>query len=200
MPTGNEATVAMASKQVVILDRDGTIVVDRNYLDDPAGLEFEPGAAEGLRRLYERGHRLVIITNQSGVGRGLFSLARLAEIHARLEAMVVSIGARLEAIYFCPHAPDAECSCRKPELALLKQAASDLGFEPSAAIVIGDKMSDVEFGQRAGAATILMAAAGGTFENRQPQPDFVAANLIEASRWIEHRTDASRGAGPEQRR
>jgi len=190
----------MASKQVVILDRDGTIVVDRNYLDDPAGLEFEPGAAEGLRRLYERGHRLVIITNQSGVGRGLFSLARLAEIHARLEAMVVSIGARLEAIYFCPHAPDAECSCRKPELALLKQAASDLGFEPSAAIVIGDKMSDVEFGQRAGAATILMAAAGGTFENRQPQPDFVAANLIEASRWIEHRTDASRGAGPEQRR
>jgi D-glycero-D-manno-heptose 1,7-bisphosphate phosphatase len=171
------------TKKVVILDRDGTIVVDRNYLSDPAGLEFEPGAAEGLRSMYERGCRLVVITNQSGIGRGLFSHRRLLEIHDRLRQMVESTGARLEGIYYCPHTPDDGCDCRKPGLALFREAASELGFDASSAVVIGDKISDVEFGRRAGAATILVGANSSDLVS-EARPDFVAADLIQAATFI----------------
>jgi D-glycero-D-manno-heptose 1,7-bisphosphate phosphatase len=174
-----------AAPETIVLDRDGTIVVDRHYLDDPRGLEFEPGAAEGLQRLHHRGHRLVVITNQSGVGRGRFSLARLAEIHDRLESMVESVGARLSGIYFCPHLPDDRCSCRKPELGLLRQAAADLGFDPRSAVVIGDKMSDVEFGARAGARTVLIAPAGPIGAGQDIRPDLIAADLLQAADWID---------------
>jgi D-glycero-D-manno-heptose 1,7-bisphosphate phosphatase len=119
---------------VVILDRDGTIVIDRGYLDDPAGLEFLPAAAEGLRYLHQRGYRLVVITNQSGIGRGRFTAERLGEIHDRFNEMVRAAGAHIEAIYFFPHRPDDGCDCRKPGSALLLQAAAELGFEPAQAV------------------------------------------------------------------
>jgi D-glycero-D-manno-heptose 1,7-bisphosphate phosphatase len=172
-----------ASKRVVILDRDGTVVIDRGYLSDPAGLEFEPGAADGLRWLHSHACRLVVITNQSGVGRGYFPLERLTAMNARLNEMVESAGARLEGIYFCPHAPDAHCDCRKPALGLLRRAATDLGFDPGTAFVIGDKETDIQFGRRAGATTLLIspnppAAPPGT------QPDLVVSNLLEAARAV----------------
>jgi len=169
--------------KVVILDRDGTIIVDREYLSDSAGLEFLPGAAEGLRWFYERGYRLVVITNQSGVGRGYFSLDRLDEIHEKFREMVSALGVRLERIYYCPHAPEAECDCRKPKPGLLLRAASELHFLPSDAIVIGDKSSDVEFGRRVGATTILIAADASRVV--QPIPNFVVQDLLEAARAIE---------------
>jgi D-glycero-D-manno-heptose 1,7-bisphosphate phosphatase len=172
-----------AADKVVILDRDGTLVIDRGYLDDPAGLEFEPGAAEGLRRLYSHGYRLVVITNQSGVGRGFFALERLEAMNARLNVMVENAGARLEGIYFCPHTPDAGCTCRKPALGLLTRAASDLSFNPATAVMIGDKESDIEFGRRAGATTILI----GVDARKAPvrfRPDMVAPNLMEAARAL----------------
>ena len=174
-----------AHDQVIVLDRDGTIVVDRHYLDDPLGLEFEPNAAEGLRRLYQRGHRLVVVTNQSGIGRGMFSLGRLAEIHARLNAMLNSAGVRLAGIYFCPHLPEDGCACRKPGPGLMMQAAADLGFDPTKAVVIGDKMSDVEFGARVGASTILIARGPEMKVAPEPRPDLIAADLLEAARWID---------------
>jgi D-glycero-D-manno-heptose 1,7-bisphosphate phosphatase len=170
--------------RVVILDRDGTVVADRHYLSDPADLKLLPGAAEGLRWLYEHGYRLVVITNQSGVGRGFFSLERLLEIHDRFRDMVSGAGAELEEIYFCPHKPEDHCECRKPRLGLLMRAASELHFNPANAIVIGDKMSDVEFGRRAGATTILIAPdQSDTFG--ELAPNFVTANLIDAARTIE---------------
>jgi len=169
--------------KVVVLDRDGTIVIDREYLSDPAGLEFMPGAAESLRRLHELGFRLVIATNQSGVGRGLYTLDQLHRIHERLHDMVQSAGAALAGIYYCPHAPGDGCSCRKPAPGLLVQAASELGFDPSAAIVVGDKLSDVEFGRRAGATTILLSS------HRLPKgapvvPNHIVQNLMEAAQTI----------------
>jgi D-glycero-D-manno-heptose 1,7-bisphosphate phosphatase len=173
-------------EKVIILDRDGTIVVDRNYLSDPADLEFEVDAAEGLRLMYERGYRLVVITNQSGVGRGLFSLERLEEIHDRLRQMAESIGVRFERIYYCPHAPDAGCLCRKPQIGLFEQAASELGFDRSSAVVIGDKMSDVEFGQRAGATTVFVAAHSPRLP-AGPTPDFIVRDLVQAAQVIERR-------------
>ena len=173
----------LRSDKVVILDRDGTVVVDRGYLDDPAGLEFEPGAAEGLHWLYSHGYRLIVITNQSGIGRGLFSLDRLEAMNARLSEMVELAGARLSGLYFCPHAPDANCNCRKPALGLMTKAASELGFAPASAIVIGDKESDIEFGRRAGAKTILIAADQSKVAFRFA-PDIIAANLLEAARAV----------------
>jgi D-glycero-D-manno-heptose 1,7-bisphosphate phosphatase len=173
---------AAASNKVAILDRDGTIVIDRGYLDDPAGLEFAPGAAQGLTWLYSHGYRLVVITNQSGVGRGLFTLERVAAMNARLHTMVAQIGARLDGIYVCPHAPDAGCACRKPALALLTRAAADLGFDPAAAVVIGDKASDIEFGRRAGSTTLLIAADAAA--NAGVKADIVAPNLLEAARAV----------------
>jgi D-glycero-D-manno-heptose 1,7-bisphosphate phosphatase len=177
-----------AADKVVILDRDGTIVIDRGYLDDPAGLEFEPGAAEGLQWLYSHGYRLVVITNQSGVGRGFYALERLEAMNARLNVMVENAGARLEGIYACPHAPDAGCTCRKPALGLLTRAVADLGFDPASAIMIGDKESDIEFGRRAGATTILIAAAAPA-ANVRIRPDVIAPNLMEAARAVTSRHD-----------
>jgi D-glycero-D-manno-heptose 1,7-bisphosphate phosphatase len=167
------------TKKVVILDRDGTIVIDRNYLSDPAGLEFLPGAADGLKWLHESGHRLVVITNQSGIGRGLFTLARLEAMHARLREMVLESGARLDGIYFCPHRPEDKCDCRKPATRLLLDAASELGFDPADAVVIGDKDSDIEFGHRAGALTMLVARGESKYTSRAA--DYVVRDLREAA-------------------
>jgi D-glycero-D-manno-heptose 1,7-bisphosphate phosphatase len=175
--------------RAVILDRDGTIVIDRGYLDDPAGLEFTPGAAEGLRWLHSHGHRLVVITNQSGVGRGLFTLDRLESMNARLRAMVAEAGARLEGIYYCPHAPGTACACRKPAPGLLLQAAHELGFDPSAAVVIGDKASDVELGHRVGAATVLISDDTCQATDLTGRPDFVAADLLRAASWVTSRRE-----------
>jgi D-glycero-D-manno-heptose 1,7-bisphosphate phosphatase len=166
--------------RVVLLDRDGTMVVDRGYLDNAAGLEFLPGAAEGLRLLYTQGYRLAVITNQSGIGRGMFPLARLNEMNARLAAMVSEAGARLDGIYFCPHTPQDKCDCRKPATGLITQAAAELNFDPRSAVVIGDKNSDIECGLRAGATTVLISAARSTGRMRI-KADAVAADLVGAA-------------------
>jgi D-glycero-D-manno-heptose 1,7-bisphosphate phosphatase len=190
--------------RVVLLDRDGTVVIDRGYLADPSGLEFEPGAAEGLRLLHASGHRLLIVTNQSGVGRGYFPLERLLAMNARLHAMAQAAGAPLEAIYYCPHAPEEACDCRKPAQGLMRLASAELHFDPRTAVVIGDRDSDVEFGRRAGATTILLdagvpgpteapgrgpaAGAGSPPSGGQPtaesRADRVEPNLLAAARWL----------------
>jgi D-glycero-D-manno-heptose 1,7-bisphosphate phosphatase len=188
-------TLAAAAGAVVLLDRDGTIIVDRDYLDDPSGLEFTAGAADGLRSLHAQGYRLVVVTNQSGVGRGLFSLEQLEKIHRRLREMVRDAGAELSGIYFCPHRSEERCGCRKPETGLVTQAVADLEFDPATAIVIGDKASDVELGRRVGARTILirptadavLASPSGRKIQENPaidSPDFIATGLDDAARLI----------------
>lgn len=172
--------------KVVILDRDGTVIVDRPYQHDPEALAFEAGAAEGLRWLHLRGHRLVVVTNQSGIGRGLFSVEQLDAVHERLRSMVETAGAKLAGIYACPHAPEAGCSCRKPEQALMQRASADLGFDPRDSVVIGDKKSDVEFGRRAGATSILLAAADSA-EARATNAAAIAPNLLAAARLVTSR-------------
>lgn len=180
-----------ASGKVVILDRDGTIVVDRGYLADPAGLEFLPGAAEGLRLMHQRGCRLVVITNQSGVGRGLFSLGRLHEMNSRLEDMVRLRDARIERIYYCPHRPDENCRCRKPQTKLLMDAARDLSFEPAKAVVIGDKSADIEFGRRAGAVTMLVSSDGLSSDGKRTAADYVVRDLLDAAAMIDRLESAA---------
>jgi D-glycero-D-manno-heptose 1,7-bisphosphate phosphatase len=170
--------------KVVILDRDGTIVFDRHYLNDPAGLEFLPGAAEGLRSMYMQGYRLLVITNQSGIGRGRISLQAMQQMNHRLMDMVADAGARLERIYFCPHRPDDHCDCRKPEPKLLLAAATELGFAAERSVVIGDKPSDIEFGAAVGATTMLVVATahGG---HEAARADYVVQDLVQAAQLLQ---------------
>jgi D-glycero-D-manno-heptose 1,7-bisphosphate phosphatase len=171
------------SDKVVILDRDGTMVIDRGYLADPDRLEFTPGAPEALRWLSQSGYRLVVITNQSGIGRGLFSRDDVEAMNARLHDMVERVGSKLTKIYYCPHAPEAYCACRKPNLALMEQAATELGFSPREAVVVGDKDSDIEFGFRVGARAILIASETPD-ASRRIVSSLTVPNLMEAARSI----------------
>jgi D-glycero-D-manno-heptose 1,7-bisphosphate phosphatase len=167
--------------RVVILDRDGTVVIDRHYLSDPDGLMFLPGAAEGLRSMYSQGCRLVVITNQSGVGRGMFSIETLERMNVRLREMVRQSGARLERIYYCPHRPEDACLCRKPGTGLMTEAAGELGFDPRQAVVIGDKPTDVEFGRNSGATTLLIASDPSSARACSARADHVVRDLREAA-------------------
>jgi D-glycero-D-manno-heptose 1,7-bisphosphate phosphatase len=158
----------------VFLDRDGTIVVDKHYLADADGLELLPNAAAGLRELQDLGGRLVVVTNQSGVGRGYFDEAALAAMNARLEELLAAEGVELAGIYACPHAPDAGCDCRKPATGLFTRAGDELGLELEGSFVVGDGESDVEAGARIGATTIRIGVEA---------PDLVAAaELVRARR------------------
>lgn len=176
---------AATPRRAVILDRDGTIVVDHGYLDDPQKLSLLPGAADGLRALHERGHPLLIVSNQSGVGRRLLTLGRMHEVNARLERMLAALGVPLKGIYCCPHAPEEGCACRKPGTRLVLQAAATLGFDPAECVVIGDKSSDVELGRRLRATAMLVSANGRASDGAWVEPDYLIRDLTEAARIIE---------------
>lgn len=169
-----------------IFDRDGTLIAERNYLSDPGGVELLPGAAEAIERVAQAGYGVVVVTNQSGVGRGYFTLEDVGKVHARMLELLGPAAARIEKIYVCPHGPGEECACRKPRTGLLEQAARELGLDTARSVVVGDKAADVELARRAGAAAVLVTTgygaevlAGGTVE-----PDFVAADLNAAAEWI----------------
>jgi D-glycero-D-manno-heptose 1,7-bisphosphate phosphatase len=171
-----------ARRRAIILDRDGTIIVDHGYLDDPGKVEFLPGALEGLREWHALGHPLIVISNQSGIGRGVLTIARVLEINARMQQLLRAAGAPLDGIYFCPHGPTDGCDCRKPGSRLVEDAAAELSFEPADAVVIGDKSSDIELGRRLGAVTMLVSADGRASDGIHAEPDYVVASLLEAAR------------------
>src|SRR5262245_31050194 len=181
----------MSARRFVVLDRDGTLIVEKHYLSDPDAVELIQGAGVALRRLRDLGLGLVVVTNQSGVARGLFSRERLAEIHSRLEVLLAAEGVRLQGIYFCPHHPDVGCGCRKPRTALLERAARELHFEPRRAFVVGDLASDVELGRAVGATTVLVRTGHGAREALAggSRPNHVAGDLVEAAALIERLLD-----------
>lgn len=128
-------------RRFVLLDRDGTLIVDRHYLADPQGVELLPGVGAGLRQMRELGLGLVVITNQSGVGRGYFTLEQVEQVHQRLGQLLAVEQVQLDGIYSCPHTPADGCSCRKPATGLVEKAASELDFEPQSCFVVGDRHS-----------------------------------------------------------
>ena len=169
----------------VLLDRDGTIIVEKYYLSTAAGVELLPGALEGLRSLRDAGFGLIVVTNQSGIGRGKLTLETLADIHAELQRQLAAGGVRIDAFYHCPHMPEDDCECRKPKPALALRAASAFGFDPRRSFVIGDKPADIELGRNCGARTILVRTGyGRDFESAGLTADFVADDLSEAARFI----------------
>lgn len=131
--------------------------------------------------MYTQGCRLIVITNQSGIGRGMFSLEALDRMNARLMEMVAQAGARLEKIYYCPHRPEDQCACRKPATQLMQEAAAELRFEPRDAVVIGDKVSDVEFGRNCGATTMLISEDPASGSARAAPADYRVRDLREAA-------------------
>jgi D-glycero-D-manno-heptose 1,7-bisphosphate phosphatase len=172
------------------LDRDGTLIREVGYLDDPEGLELLPGAAAAVRRLRAAGFPVVVISNQAGVGRGLFPSARVHETMARLRERLRAEGAELDAIYFCPHRPEDQCACRKPGTALLERAADDLELSLRDSVMIGDKWIDVATGQRAGGSGVLVRTGYGRDEEARlaeseldRPPDYVADDVADATSW-----------------
>jgi D-glycero-D-manno-heptose 1,7-bisphosphate phosphatase len=177
----------------VLLDRDGTIIVERHYLSDPQQMELIAGVGCGLRQLSAMGLGLAVITNQSGIGRGFFGETRLALIHGRLCELLAKEGVHLQGIYVCPHTPEDDCPCRKPRPGLVELAAKALGFDPPAAFVIGDKPCDIELGRRIGATTFLVRTGYGAEVAAEAivNPDYVVDGVREAARIIEQLLDAS---------
>ena len=177
----------MTRRRFVVLDRDGTIIVERHYLSDPEGVELLPRVTSGLQQLSAMGLGLIVVTNQSGVGRGLFDTARLALIHQRLCALLAAEGIHLDGIYFCPHAPEDACGCRKPMTGVLERAAQELDFDPGSTFVIGDKPCDIELGQRVGATTFLVRTGYGAAvaADATVRPDYVVDGVWEAAQMIE---------------
>jgi histidinol-phosphate phosphatase family protein len=184
-------------RRFVLLDRDGTVIVEKNYLSDPAEVVLESGAGEALRRLAARGLGLVLLTNQSGINRGLFDTERLHAVHVALVRKLAAEGVRLDGIYVCPHRPDEGCECRKPKTALVDRAAAELGFDPASAFVVGDKASDVDVGKNAGATTILVRTGYGRVveTSGETHPDYVADDLSAAADRILEIVDSARGVG-----
>jgi D-glycero-D-manno-heptose 1,7-bisphosphate phosphatase len=145
----------MPSRRAVFLDRDGTIIHDRAYPRDPALVELLPGAANGLTILRERGLLLVVVSNQSGLARGLVTPAEAEAVHRRFLECLAESGITLDGVYYCPHGPGEGCPCRKPTPGLLLQAAEELKIDLKRSFMTGDKRSDVEAGIRAGCTSIL---------------------------------------------
>jgi histidinol-phosphate phosphatase family protein len=182
-------------RAAVFLDRDGTVIAEKHYLHDPAGVELLPGAAEGLRRMREMGLLLVLVSNQSGVGRGYFGADAVERVHGRLLELLEAEGAGLDAIYVCPHAPDAACSCRKPLPGLIDRAARELDIDPSKSFVVGDKPCDVDLGLVVNATTFLVTTGYGERHVAEcgGRAHYVVRGLDEAARLMESIL-AARGA------
>ena len=174
----------------VFLDRDGTLNYDPGYLSIAADLKLLAGVGPALARLKRAGARLVVVTNQSGVGRGLFTLKDLEAIHARLEGLLEQEDAALDAIYFCPHHPDDGCHCRKPNVGMVERAVSELQLDLRRSYLIGDHARDIQLAKRVGATAVLLTSALvdeqalEMLRAEQAMPDVVAPSMAEAVDWI----------------
>ena len=177
------------------VDRDGTLIAERHHLSDPDGVELLPGVAAALRTVRSAGHPVVVISNQAGVGRGLFPEARVHEVMARLRERLREEGVELDTIRYCPHAPNAGCDCRKPGTRLLHEAAADLRLSLPHSAMVGDKWIDVEAGQGVRAAGVLVRTGHGSTELKLERPasspaaDVVCDDVAAAARWFLARQD-----------
>lgn len=183
--------------KAVFLDRDGTVNEEVGYLTDLSKLRLIPGSGAAIRRLNQAGFKVVLVTNQSGVARGYFPESLVHEAHRLLESLLMPDGARLDAVYYCPHHPKAgnshytrDCDCRKPRTGLIEQAVRDLNIDVRHSYMIGDKWSDVELAHRARVRAILVSTGfapddpGNQRPDRLKEPDFFARSLHEAAEWV----------------
>ena len=182
----------MKTRRAVFLDRDGTLNEDTGYPADFGQVHIYPAAFEAVRLLKQAGFAAVVVTHQSGVGLGYFDEAELEALHRRFEDEFARRGARLDAIYACPHAPDVSgraCSCAKPKPGLGIRAARELGLDLGASFMVGDKPVDIQFGRAIGAVPVLVLTGYGRAASAElaalgVRPAHTAAGILEAASWI----------------
>jgi D-glycero-D-manno-heptose 1,7-bisphosphate phosphatase len=172
-------------RPAVFLDRDGTLIEERGYLDHLDLMAPFPGTPAALARLRDAGFALVLVTNQAGVARGLFDEAFVQEAHRHLAALLARDGIALDGYYYCPHHPEGVveayrrvCRCRKPGPAMVEQAAHDLGLDVARSFVVGDKWLDVELAINAGARGILVRTGYGAGIADRPPPGIEPAGIV----------------------
>ena len=186
---------AQPGRRAIFLDRDGTVLEEAGYLDRLERLVFFPFAIDAIRLLNRAGFAVAIITNQSGVGRGMYEEEFVHRAHEVVDEQVKAAGGRIDGFYYCPHHPTAEieryrkdCDCRKPGPGMLRAAAADLGLDLSRSFAVGDKWTDVQAGLAAGAKGILVRTGYGRSSEASPRPSveptFIADDLIAAAAWI----------------
>lgn len=172
-------------RPAVFLDRDGTLIEDRHFLADPAGVSLLPGAGEAIARLNQSGIPVVLVTNQSGIGRGLFTEADFEAVQQQMLRLLAEAGARLDGVYHCPHAPDAEppCACRKPGLELFRRAAHEHRLDLARSFYIGDRLRDVAPAAQLGGTAILVGD-GHPADGEVPASVARARDLAEAAERV----------------
>ncbi|PLX75721.1 MAG: D-glycero-beta-D-manno-heptose-1,7-bisphosphate 7-phosphatase [Desulfuromonas sp.] len=186
---------ADAHRRAVFLDRDGTINIEKDYLYRIEDFQFIPGAPEAIRRFKEAGFLVIVVSNQSGVGRGYYSEDDVDRLHCHIQQELAAYGTCIDAFYFCPHHPQQgegayriDCDCRKGEPGMLLQAAGEHGIDLAQSWMVGDKLADLEAGERAGCRTILVLTGYGerTRSKLGPQAEQVccAEDLAQASSMI----------------
>lgn len=186
-----------ALRPAVFLDRDGTINEQMGYINHISRFHLLPGAAAGIRLLNEAGVPVVVVSNQSGLARGYFPPSLLDEVHVLMHELLARDGAHVDAVFFCPHHPEAKeekyrsaCDCRKPRPGMLLQAAAELALDLSRSFMVGDRWSDLKCAGNAGATPVLVLTGYGRGDlahigpQQQLQPAHVAENLLAAARWI----------------
>ena len=182
-------------RPAVFLDRDGTMIEERGYLDRLDLITLFPYTADAIGSLREAGYAIVVVTNQAGVARGYFDEAFVRRAHAHLDALLAPSGAAPDAYYFCPHHPEGiveayrqECRCRKPRPGMIEDAVRDLGLDLARSFVVGDKWLDVELANQAGTRGILVRTGYGETAADAPPPaihaEIVVPTLREAADYI----------------
>ena len=177
-------------RRAVFLDRDGTICEEMGYVNHVDRLQIFPFAAAAIRQLNEAEISVIVVTNQSGVARDIFPESLVHQVHKTMISELAAAGARIDAVYFCPHKTEDACECRKPNPGLLERAAREQALDLAASWVVGDRYADLEMGHAAGSRGILVMTGYGRGEyelhhTKWPrQPDAVAQNLTEAVRRI----------------
>lgn len=178
---------AGALRRAVFLDRDGTVIQEVKYLSDPERIVLIPGAVEALSLLRNAGFALVVVTNQSGIDRGLYRLEEYEAVARRLEELLASFGLRLDAAHFCPHHPEVsgDCDCRKPATGMHRAAAEALGIDLTRSFFVGDRVRDLLPALELGGEGILVRTGYGAAEESHLPPAFgVADDLLQAAGMI----------------
>jgi D-glycero-D-manno-heptose 1,7-bisphosphate phosphatase len=184
-------------RSAVFLDRDGTIIVEKDFLGDPDGVELLPRAAEAIRLLNQRGYLVLVVTNQSGVARGYYDEQAVQAVNNRLRELLGREGAALDGIYFCPHYLGGtlphyriDCECRKPRIGLARRAMEEFAVDLRHSVMIGDRAADIEFGRNLGIKSILVTTGYGFAEKERiedehlPPPNLIAEDLLAAVVWL----------------
>jgi len=177
-------------KAAIFLDRDGTLNVEKGHLYRYEDWEWIPGAVEAITRINRMDFIVIVITNQAGVARGYYDEAAIQTLHSKVNCLLAQHGAKIDAFYYCPHHPQygamVNCSCRKPEPGLLLQAQADHGIDMKRSWFIGDKLSDIEAGFRAGTKPILVRTGYGEMQNALGAPGLhTESDVLSAVNFIE---------------